>query len=71
MPFSKGSRNCVGKNLAMCEVYCSLGAIFRRFDDLKVDPNFGHEDLEMVDIFLGYHPRKARKLKVYREATTV
>ncbi|KUJ17651.1 cytochrome P450 [Mollisia scopiformis] len=66
MPFSKGSRNCVGQNLAMCEVYCSLGAIFRRFDDMQVYGGFTHSDMEMVDLFIGYHPRKAKKLKIYR-----
>jgi hypothetical protein len=55
----------------MCEVYCCLGAMFRRFDNLKVAPGFGHEDLEMVDLFIGYHPRKAGKLKVFREAEVV
>jgi cytochrome P450 len=30
--FSKGPRNCIGINLAYCELYLVIAAIFRRFD---------------------------------------
>lgn len=31
VPFSKGTRNCLGINLAYAEIYLSLAAVFRRF----------------------------------------
>lgn len=31
MSFSKGSRNCLGINLAYAEIYLCVAAIFRRF----------------------------------------
>ncbi|KAK0619599.1 cytochrome P450, partial [Immersiella caudata] len=60
--FSRGSRGCVGQNLAMCELYCTIAAIFRRFDDLslRVSSDFGPEDMEMTELVLGYHPNKRR-----------
>jgi cytochrome P450 len=66
--FSKGSRGCVGQNLAMCELYCTLAAVFRRFDDLslRVSPDFGPRDMEMTELVLGYHPNK-RRFRIYRE----
>ena len=32
MPFSKGSRACIGINLAYAEVYLITAYLFRRFD---------------------------------------
>ncbi|KAF2228164.1 putative cytochrome P450 [Elsinoe ampelina] len=32
LPFSRGSRACVGRNLAYCEIYLAAAAILRRFD---------------------------------------
>ncbi|RFU80096.1 cytochrome p450 [Trichoderma arundinaceum] len=58
--FSRGSRGCVGQNLAMCELYCTLAAVFHRFDDLQVSADFTHADMEMTELVLGYHPRKNR-----------
>ncbi|KAK3314872.1 cytochrome P450 [Apodospora peruviana] len=66
IPFGRGSRNCLGQNLAMAELYATVGSIFHRFDDLQVAPDFGREDLALVGLFLGYHPRKARKFKIVR-----
>ncbi|KAH8887801.1 cytochrome P450 [Thozetella sp. PMI_491] len=70
VPFSKGIRNCVGQTLAMIEIYYGLGAIFHRFDDLQVHPNFGPEDLVVVDLLIGYHPKRARKFHVMKRAPT-
>ncbi|KAK0702409.1 cytochrome P450, partial [Lasiosphaeris hirsuta] len=70
--FSKGSRGCVGQSLAMCELYCTLAALFRRFDDLslRVSRDFTMEDMEMTELVLGYHPNK-RRFRVYREGNSV
>jgi len=32
--FSRGSSSCIGQNLAMCELYVTLGTLFRRFGEL-------------------------------------
>jgi len=34
--FSKGPRQCIGQNLAYCELYLAFAALFRRFD-MKLD----------------------------------
>ncbi|KAI9147447.1 Cytochrome P478 monooxygenase [Paramyrothecium foliicola] len=64
--FSKGTRNCVGETLAMFKVYCCLAALFYRFDDLKVAPRFERSHLDMVELFIGYHPKKAMKFAFLR-----
>jgi cytochrome P450 len=47
--FSKGSRNCVGLNLAYAELFLTLAGVFRRFDfkpwettmdDVKIERDF-------------------------------
>ncbi|KAK3684317.1 cytochrome P450 [Podospora appendiculata] len=67
VPFGRGSRNCLGQNLAMCELYATVAGVFRCFDDIEVHPGFGREDLRMVELLLGYHPRKARRFRVVRK----
>ena len=32
MPFSKGTRACLGMNLALAEIYMTLASVFRRFE---------------------------------------
>jgi len=66
IPFGRGSRNCLGQTLAMSELYSTVALIFHRFDGLEVGPDFGREDLQIVELFLGYHPKKARKFKVVK-----
>jgi cytochrome P450 len=63
VPFSRGSRSCLGMNLAYEELYVTLGTFFRRFDNLVVDGT-GPEDLVYEDYFNMYHPIGARKLHV-------
>ncbi|KAK3386528.1 cytochrome P450 [Podospora didyma] len=69
IPFGRGSRNCLGQNLALAELYYSVAAIFRKFgatvdNCLRIHPDFARSDLDIVELLLGYHPRKARKLRV-------
>jgi cytochrome P450 len=47
-PFSKGSRGCIGKNLALAELYLTIAITIRRFkvaqiidEDLKIREIFG------------------------------
>ena len=40
-PFSKGSRGCIGKNLATAEIYITIAKLARRFKLAKnLDDNF-------------------------------
>ena len=63
VPFSRGSRACIGQNLALGELYITLGMLFRRFDNL-VAWDVGPEDMTYVDYFTAFHPKKSRALKV-------
>ncbi|KAI9830709.1 MAG: hypothetical protein M1826_004538 [Phylliscum demangeonii] len=63
--FGRGSRICVGVNLAYCELYIALATFFRCFPDLRVDGTTA-EDLVYEDFFSTYHPAGARKLHVVR-----
>ncbi|GKZ49379.1 hypothetical protein AbraIFM66951_001785 [Aspergillus brasiliensis] len=46
--FSKGSRACVGKNLAYVEMVIILAALFRRFGSLEVR---GERDIGLLELF--------------------
>jgi cytochrome P450 len=63
VPFSRGSRTCIGQNLALCELYVTLGTVFRRFDNL-VAFDVGLEDMMYVDYFTAFHPKGSRAFKV-------
>lgn len=63
VPFSRGSRSCIGQNLAMCEVYVFLGTFFRRFGQLEAY-DVGPEDMELLDYFTPFHRAGSRPFKV-------
>ena len=63
VPFSRGSRTCIGQNLALCELYVTLGTLFRRFDNL-VAFDVGPEDMAYVDYFTAFHPKDSKAFKV-------
>ncbi|CZR59395.1 uncharacterized protein PAC_09287 [Phialocephala subalpina] len=63
VPFSKGTRGCVGMPLAYCEMYVTLGTFFRRFPNVKGNV-LSKEDLSYVDHFSAYHPLGAEVFKV-------
>lgn len=45
-PFSKGSRGCIGKNLALAEIYMTIGTIVRRYKLAKmVDPELHFREI--------------------------
>ncbi|KAM5440458.1 hypothetical protein McanMca71_003941 [Microsporum canis] len=58
--FSKGSRACVGMQLAECELYVTLGRVLRSFSDLTIKPK-AREELLYMDYFSSYHPEKYNK----------
>lgn len=49
--FSKGSRQCVGINLAYAEIYLCLAAIFRRFGSGGEDGVRGEDDEGVLNLF--------------------
>ncbi|KAG4433709.1 hypothetical protein IFR05_010818 [Cadophora sp. M221] len=61
--FGKGSRGCVGLNLAYCELYVSLGTLFRRYENL-LSNHLTAEDWEYDDYFSGYSRPGAAKFHV-------
>ncbi|KAG0648396.1 Cytochrome P450 monooxygenase yanH [Hyphodiscus hymeniophilus] len=63
VPFSKGSRACAGINLAYCELYLTLGTLFRRFENLTANHLTG-EDLAYNDYFSAQTPLTATKFHV-------
>ncbi|TLD20674.1 hypothetical protein PspLS_08795 [Pyricularia sp. CBS 133598] len=59
VPFSRGTRSCIGINLANAEIYLTLAAVFRRFD--MTLHNTVARDVEVAhDYFLphGHHDSK-------------
>ncbi|KAH8894326.1 cytochrome P450 [Thozetella sp. PMI_491] len=67
VPFSRGSRMCIGQNLAMCEMYVTLGMLFRRFEGLE-PYDCGPADMKYVEVFTAYHPKDARPFRVIGKA---
>ena len=49
--FSKGSRGCLGINLAYAEIYLCLAAIFRRFGSGGEDGVRGEDDEGILELF--------------------
>ncbi|KAH6893038.1 cytochrome P450 [Thelonectria olida] len=63
IPFSRGRRMCIGRDLAWCELYVTLGTLFRRFEDLRpfgVTP----EDMVYGDYFSAFHPPDRPRFQV-------
>src|SRR4051794_27763343 len=58
--FGRGGRACIGQALAMCELYVTIGQLFRSLPDLEA-PDVGVEDFEYEDYFAAVHPSRARK----------
>ncbi|KAL9131133.1 MAG: hypothetical protein Q9175_006847 [Cornicularia normoerica] len=58
-PFGKGSRNCVGLNLASAELYMTIANVFRRLEMELFETE--RDDVTIVcDAFIG-HPKKESK----------
>ena len=53
VPFSQGTRNCIGINLAYAQIYIVLASVLRRFD-LSLHDVVYDRDIEAVrDCFIG------------------
>ena len=66
VPFSVGSRKCIGINLAMMELVKATAAFFLRVKDASVDPSMTAEDMEMFDCFSA-SPRGGRLVLTLQE----
>lgn len=73
--FSKGSRACLGINLALSEIYICLAALFRRFgsEEVRDDGDEGYlelfettlEDVEISeDLFLPFPSRSSQGIRI-------
>lgn len=61
VPFGRGSRQCVGMPLAYCELYVTIGTLFRRFPrELRVASNTLDTISDYEDFFSSYHPYSKR-----------
>lgn len=63
VPFSKGRRMCLGHTLAMCELYCTIGTVLRRFDQMEVY-KVTAEDMVYEDYLGAVHPLEANSFRV-------
>lgn len=57
--FGKGTRSCLGINLAHAEIYLTLAAVFRRFELELYETT--REDVDLVHDFFNPSPRKDSK----------
>ena len=63
VPFSRGSRSCVGTELALAELYLVIGNLFRKYDLKLVDTN--NEDMSMAhEFFSPFGPVDSKGLRV-------
>lgn len=62
VPFGRGTRQCVGMNLAYAELYIMLGTFFRRFPrGLGVWKTTPDTMTDYEDFFSSYHPYSKRE----------
>ncbi|KAF2160316.1 hypothetical protein M409DRAFT_70493 [Zasmidium cellare ATCC 36951] len=57
VPFSKGTRRCLGENLATAELYLTLAAVFRRFN-LELFETTREDDIDMAREYMIPFPKK-------------
>jgi len=63
VPFSKGSRMCLGIQLAYSELYVTLGTLFRRFENMQSNV-LTEKDIAVIDYMVGYYAADATKFHV-------
>ncbi|KAH6666679.1 cytochrome P450 [Halenospora varia] len=60
--FYRGTRGCLGKDLAMCEMYTVFANLFRRFD-LEIFETT-EKDMQWIDMLLTFFPGKNLQVKL-------
>ena len=64
LAFGRGSRMCLGMNLAMAEIYMTLAYVFRRFD-FELFDTIASRDVEIVrDNFIGMVDGRSQGIRV-------
>lgn len=63
LPFSRGSRDCAGRNMAMIEIKVVLATLVKHFL-IKAAPEMKDDDMEMVDHFLAL-PKGGKCLLIF------
>jgi cytochrome P450 len=64
MPFGRGSRMCVGLNLALAELYLILGTLFKRFE-FDLFETTKERDIDIVrDCFIGEPSTQSQGMRV-------
>jgi cytochrome P450 len=61
--FSKGSRMCIGQDLAKCQLHLGLATVFRRFPNLQLW-EFGAKEIQWVDAFAPQRPKSSPPYRV-------
>ena len=54
-PFSKGTRACLGMNLAVAEIYLALASVFRRFE-MELWETRRERDVDVLHDFVNPSP---------------
>ncbi|KAH6662817.1 cytochrome P450, partial [Halenospora varia] len=69
LPFGRGSRMCIGMNLALAELYLVLATVFRRFD-LELHDCIRERDIDVArDCFIGEVSPESRGVWVKSAST--
>ncbi|KAF2166545.1 hypothetical protein M409DRAFT_66571 [Zasmidium cellare ATCC 36951] len=64
VPYSKGTRNCIGQNLAQAEIYMALAAVVRRFEVEVWETERGRDIDVVFDFITPKASRESRGLRV-------
>ncbi|KAL2069773.1 hypothetical protein VTL71DRAFT_14452 [Oculimacula yallundae] len=68
--FGKDSRNCLGMNLALCEIYLMVATLIREYDDLEVY-DMTDADLSFNDKFAASQQEHCKEFRVHRTGKSV
>lgn len=63
VPFSKGTRQCLGINLATAEIYLTLAMVFRRFD-MELYETTGRDAEVVADFFIPFGHEDSKGVRI-------
>ena len=64
VPFSKGTRQCLGINLATAEIYLTLATVFRRFDNMRLWQTTARDAEVVSDFFIPHGHAESKGVRV-------